>query len=309
MTLIGHAEAHERLLDLALEPEALQRLALDLTEMNARSMDDPFVVHVASCSTCRDAVASWERTHSTVRQALSGPPGSAEIRLADLAEDTPIAAPAALRSILLERIGGSSDFEPAPRGAGRENEVALRDDEASDSLPTPESRSVRRGLRLVGRRRHLLPLVAVIAIVAVTGGLVINQSTRLDEARRETAALELVAATVDRVLRDPAHRVVDLRAADGAPAGSISWSSRDFVVLTGALQPPPPGRIYACWIERDGVRSPVGQMWFAGGTAFWTGSLDEWATTSFGSGTFGISLEPVTGPRGNPAVLVGDLGP
>ena len=315
MTSIGHAEAHERLLDLALEPEALQRLALDLAERGGRSMDDPFVVHVASCSTCRDVVASWERTHSTVLQALSGPPGTTAVRLADLAEDTHIAAPAALRSILLERIGGSSDIEVADRVAGHENE-------ASDSLRTPgsgsvrrslgfgrRSDSVRRSLGFGGPRRRLLPLVAVLGIVAIAGGLVINQSTRLDEARRDTAALEAVSATVDRVLRDPAHRVVDLRAADGTSVGSISWSSRDFVVLTGALQPPPAGSIYACWIERDGVRSPVGQMWFAGGTAFWTGSLDEWATTSFGSGTFGISLEPVTGPRGNPAVLVGDLGP
>ena len=321
MTSIGHAEAHERLLDFALEPEALHRLALDLSESGGRSMDDPFVIHVASCSTCRDVVASWERTHSTVLQALSGPPGTPAIRLADLAEDTLIAAPAALRSILLERIGGSSDIEPA-------TPIAEREDEASNSLRTRESGSVQRsdgfgrrsgfvrrgpgfggrGLGFGGPRRRLLPLAAVLGIVAIAGGLVINQSARLDEARRDTAALEAVAATVDRVLRDPAHRVVDLRAADGTSAGSISWSSRDFVVLTGALQPPPAGRIYACWIERDGVRSPVGQMWFAGGTGFWTGSLDEWATTSFGSGTFGISLEPVAGPRGNPAVLVGDLG-
>ncbi|MES2211058.1 MAG: anti-sigma factor [Chloroflexota bacterium] len=330
MTSIGHAEAHERLMDLALEPAALDRLARDLTEASERSMDDPFVVHVASCPTCRDVVASWEQTHAIVRQALAGPPGSAATRLADLAEDTPIAAPAGLRSILLERIGGSSGIEAAAQlaghpdhvtgreddvtghqdqVAGREDDVAGHRDEASDVPRTPGSGFVRRSLGFGGPRRRLLPLVAVLGIVAITGGLVINQSTRLDEARRETAALEAVAATVDRVLQDPDHRVVDLRAADGTPAGSISWSSRDFVVLTGALPPPPAGSIYACWIERDGVRSPVGQMWFAGGTAFWTGSLQDWATTSFRGGTFGISLEPVTGPRGNPPVLVGDLGP
>jgi hypothetical protein len=76
-----------------------------------------------------------------------------------------------------------------------------------------------------------------------------------------------------------------------------------------ALEPPPPDKVYRCWIERDGVRSPVGQMWFSGGTAYWNGSLDEWARTSFeAGGTFGISLEPVSGPAGNPAILAADLG-
>jgi hypothetical protein len=50
-------------------------------------------------------------------------------------------------------------------------------------------------------------------------------------------------------------------------------------------------------------------MWFSGETAYWSGSLDEWATISFDAGgTFGISLEPVAGSGGNPAVLVADLG-
>jgi hypothetical protein len=50
-------------------------------------------------------------------------------------------------------------------------------------------------------------------------------------------------------------------------------------------------------------------MWFAGELAYWSGSLDDWAETSFaGGGTFGVSLEPTEGPVGNPAVLVADLG-
>jgi hypothetical protein len=80
-------------------------------------------------------------------------------------------------------------------------------------------------------------------------------------------------------------------------------------VVTLALELPPPDRVYRCWIERDGVRSPVGEMWFSGRTSYWNGSLDEWATISFGGGgTFGISLEPVAGSEGNPAILAADLG-
>lgn len=301
MTAYQHAEAHERLMDLTLEPEALRQFASTLADSGRPETDDPLVAHVLACATCRDVVASWEGTHDTVRHALAGKSGDDEITLADLAHDDPIAAPATLRSTILERVTAAPFDGPVSTETDRDQ---------GRVTVVPRMMRVRPGRLQLGRQlgRRWLPLVAVLAVVVVAGALVLNESARLDQARRETAALEAVAATVDRVLRDPSHSVVDLRAADGAPAGSISWSSRDFVVLTSALQPPPAGRIYACWIERGGVRSPIGQMWFAGATAYWTGSLEDWATTSFGSGTFGISLEPVNGPRGNPAVLVGDLG-
>ncbi len=297
MIVLGHAEAHERLMDLTLEPDALHGLAVALAKSRGGPENDPLAAHILSCATCRDVVASWERTHATVRHALSASADAVEASLGELAYDEHVPAPPALRSAILELVEGSLEGEPRPSPRPQLAE------QGAEAAPT-------RRMGFVGASlgRRLLPLAAVLGIVAVAAGLVVNQSARLDEARRETAALEAVAATVDRVLRDPGHRVVDLRAADGVPVGSISWSSQDLVVLTGALPPPPAGKIYACWIERDGVRSPIGQMWFAGTTAYWTGSLDEWATTSFGSGTFGVSLEPLEGPRGHPAVLVGDLG-
>lgn len=297
MTAFGHAEAHERLMDLTLEPGALRRFAMALADGGESAMTDPLLAHVGGCATCRDTLASWKRTHDTVRHVLTGGSQAGDIGLADLADDEHIVAPAALRSALLELV------DRAPERARPPTAI-----EGHDRGNMARARPARlfRWRSQPGRR--WLGLVAAFGIVAIAGGLVLDQSTRLDQARRETAALEAVATTLDRVLRDPGHVAVDLRAADGTPAGSISWSSRDFVVLTSGLQPPPAGSIYACWIERDGVRTPVGQMWFAGGTAFWTGSLDGWATTSFGSGTFGISLEPVDGARGHPAVLVGDLG-
>ena len=47
----------------------------------------------------------------------------------------------------------------------------------------------------------------------------------------------------------------------------------------------------------------------AGGTAYWVGSLDGWATISLDAGgIFGISLEPVSGSAGSPAILAADLG-
>lgn len=306
MTPLGHAEAHERLADLALEPGALERLGTTAA--------DELAAHVAACDACAHDLRAWRRTHAALEASLGSGPG--RLALGDLATDEPIAAPAALRNSILGAVrnqpGGRlelatpPDVVPAP---GTVEPLA-----SATPRQVPSERQVATERRLPSERqfpaaRRLLPLVAVLAIVVTGAWLLADQSARLDRARQDSAALESVTATLDRVLSDPGHRVVDLRGADGTLSGSLSWSSRDLVVLTTALEPPPPGKVYRCWVERDGVRSPMGQLVFAGGTAFWSGSLERWATTSFdGGGTFGISLEPVSGPAGNPAILAADLG-
>jgi len=171
-----------------------------------------------------------------------------------------------------------------------------------DAIAPPRSGTTRLAARL-------LPLVAVLAVVLASGGLLANQSRQLDRARADAVALGAVTSTLDRVLVDPAHRAVTLTTADGSAGGSLIWSSHDIVILTTALAEPPAETVYRCWIERDGKRSPVGRMFFADGTGYWTGSLDAWATTSFTAGsTFGISLEPAAGSSGSPAVLRAALG-
>lgn len=292
MTALGHADAHERLADLALEPGALDRLGPPAT--------DPLSAHVATCSACGSEVRAWRQTHAGLEAARGS--GVDRIDLGDLATDDPIAVPAELRDAVL---GAVHDL---PGADGRQT-PALRDTDELPPLALEPRRRPGFARRRPGYARRLLPLVAALGILAVGAGLLMDQALRLDRAQQQTAGLEALAVTVDRVLRDPEHRVVDLRGADGTVSGSLSWSRRDIAVLTMALEPPPPDKVYRCWIERDGVRSPVGQMWFSGGTAYWNGSLDEWARTSFeAGGTFGISLEPVSGPAGNPAILAADLG-
>jgi hypothetical protein len=56
MTPLDHAEAHERLADLALEPGALDRLGPAAT--------DALGAHVVTCETCRRDVEAWRRTHA-----------------------------------------------------------------------------------------------------------------------------------------------------------------------------------------------------------------------------------------------------
>ena len=81
------------------------------------------------------------------------------------------------------------------------------------------------------------------------------------DARELTAAI----AVVDRMLATN-HKVVEIRTTAGAPAGTISWSRHDWVVLTNALTGPPRGQEYLCWLETDGRNVPIGRMEFADAT-------------------------------------------
>jgi hypothetical protein len=289
MVRLTHSAAHERVADLALEPGALDVLMGDLDAAAGSAIRDPLIEHVASCPACRAEIESWQHTHRMVRDALAGSKDA--VALGELAQGEAVQAPADLRAAVRGLVVRGGDGEGSgPEGTG--------------GAPEPLERRAR---RLAGLR--FLPLVAALAVLAIGGGYLLNQTGQLDRARADTAALASVTATLDRVMIDPQHRVVSLRATDGTIDGSVAWTSHDLVILTTALTQPPADKVYRCWIERDGKRSPVGRMFFAGGTGYWTGSLDAWATTSFVAGTtFGISLEPVSGSIGAPAVLVGDLG-
>ena len=303
MNPLSHSAAHEQLADLALEPAALRRLARDLDTSGHPAQLGPLAAHIASCSDCRAEIADWERVHGMVDDALSTDAGPT--RLADLAADEPIRAPAGLRAAVQAiAAAGASAREPV---AAAEAEPAPHRSPAESTPPRSIDLARPRLRRPLTAR--LLPLVAVLAVAVVAGGMLVNQSRKLDQATADAAALAEVTATLDRVILDPSHRAIELRAADGSAGGSVVWSSRDLVVLTTSLSAPASDVVYRCWIERDGRRSPIGRMFFANGTGYWTGSLDAWATTSLeAGGTFGISLEPVSGSTGSPAVLVAQLG-
>jgi hypothetical protein len=81
------------------------------------------------------------------------------------------------------------------------------------------------------------------------------------------------------------HKVVELKTTAGAEVGTISWSRHDWVVLTNALPAPASGQTYLCWLETDGRSVPVGEMEFAGSTAYWVATLDEWKTWEIGPTT------------------------
>lgn len=143
-------------------------------------------------------------------------------------------------------------------------------------------------------------------VVAVVGGSVgLTGNGEVTRLRAETARLEAVAATFDRVLAAPQHWSLTLRTADGAPAGTMAWSAAEIVVVTTGLPAPGDGQAYRCWVEINGTRTPMGAMSYAGSTGYWVGSMYQWSETIGPGARYGVSLVSEGGPA--TPVLVGTL--
>ncbi len=261
-----HAEAHERLSDLALEPGRLSRL-----ETDGEPDDVALREHVALCQRCTADLAGWRRTWAETGAALGGEPRLDMLR-----------APAGLRGHIL------SATAVAPM--------------ATTTAPVRTN-----ALRGVVRSRALPWLVAVAAVLVavVAGGAGLARIAELDTLRTQTAYLEKVAATFDRVLAAPKHWAVTLRTADGTPGGTLAWSTDEIVVVTTGVPAPGAGQAYRCWVESNGVRTPMGTMSFAGSTGYWVGSMYAWAEAIGPGARYGVSLVP-DGAQGTP-VLIGSL--
>jgi Anti-sigma-K factor rskA len=275
---MDHAAAHERIADLALEARGLDALTASTDPADAELRD-----HLAGCEACRAELDAWQGFQQTVTGALR----SADDRGLEL---SPILPPESLRA----RVLGTRPGEPTARRAG--------------ARPTTPS------LRLPGgnRRPLLLGLAAAVVVAIVGGGIIVNEGARLAASASHVQSLAAVIEAVDRVLAEPEHRVVQLRTAAGAAGGSVSWSRHDLVVLTTSLAPPAAGQIYRCWLAWDGRSAAIGAMDFEDGTAYWIGSLDDWAAIELDPGTqFLVTLEP-GGPANRqpsgPTVLEADLG-
>lgn len=269
---MDHAAAHERIEDLLLEPARLAAL-----ESSDAPDDVALREHLAGCAACRADLDGWRRLQWNLAGAL---PHSAD------------AAAAAV-----ERI----ELLPSLRAR---TIAAVRGNEGPGSaISIAGARSRRRIAAWVG-------LAASVIVLTGAAVITVDQVTRRSAAEADSRALTIALAAVDRVLAAPGHRIVELRDPSDASAGSISWSRHDLVVLTTALTAPPTDQLYKCWLEDDGSSVRVGTMYFAGPTAYWIGSLDEWATFQISSTTrFVVTLEAADAEqRAGPAVLSADLG-
>jgi hypothetical protein len=270
---LDHAAAHERLADLGLEADGLERL-----EASSLPDDRALLDHLRGCSTCQSEVAASTSLRDALRIAFQALP---DVQPLDRIEPS-----AALRGQLLAAVRREPKG-PMPR-------------------PVPVVATA-----TVARFSRWPAAIAAALIVALLGGAVGLQLGR--QANDDGTSMAAVVATVDRVLGADPHWVVPLKTASGAAAGSVSWSRQDFAVLTTALTHPAAGRTYRCWLEWDGRWAEIGEMDFQGTLAYWTGSVADWATLNVGSGSrFVVTLDPAggatpaTGPT-TPVVLSADL--
>ena len=254
MTTMDHAAAHERIEDLLLEPARLAALPGSTAPADVALRE-----HVAGCRACRSDLEAWERLGRHLADALPRSPVAASAAV------EPVELPPSLRARVIGEIRAT--------------------ERAHGPIALVRARSRRAVATWVG-------LAASLIVLTGAGVITVDQVARRTAAESDAAALGSVVAAVDRMLAVD-HKVVQLETTTGRPAGTISWSRHDWVVLTTALDEPPAGQEYLCWLEADGRSVPVGYMEFAGGTAYWVATLDEWQTWEIGPTTrFIVTLEP-----------------
>jgi hypothetical protein len=304
-----HAEAHERLSDLSLEPGRLARLEDDPSSEIAALR-----AHLTGCERCAADLASWRRTWAEAGVAWraddDGDPGPAGIGSG--AADLPIRPPAHLRQRILDAIRADSPGPgqvAVPIGPGAAP-VAARDAEAElgvaaggDASSSAAGEGRRARPRRVVRPWWVAAAASLVAVVAVTAGWL--RTAEVEQLRSEAAELAAAVATLDRVLATEPNWTVTLRAADGQPGGTLAWSQQEVVVITSGLPAPGPGQAYRCWLEMDGTRSPMGEMAFSRSTGYWAGAQREYGPGLRPGGSFGVSLVQAGG--GGTPVLVGQL--
>jgi len=269
---MDHAEAHERLGDLALEPARLAALDGDPSPETAALR-----AHVAGCEACRAELASLRHTDAAIRDAIAAAP--------DAAPPAILHAPAGLR----ERVIAAAATDRGPLAAA----------------PTEPVIGVHRaGTRL---SRWLSFGLAAALVMSIGLGVALTQRlSERDAARAELAEMTEALAMLDRILAAEKHVAVPLHTADGSPGGIIAWTREEVVVLSTSLDRPPDGREYVCWMEEAGTRWRVGEMQFSGTTSYWAGPLEDWNASFAPGNRFGVSLSPPAG--GDPLpVLVAEF--
>ncbi len=300
-----HAEAQERLSDLALEPRRLARLDDDPSP-EAGALRG----HLAECGPCSADLANWRLTWAQVAAALQdpGPADDGDMRHDGAMTDEAdvLRAPASLRAKTLARIAadGTSSADLPGRDAPSREKAGL-------AWPAGEPPST--GRHAPGQRRRTrrqwtpwVAMAAALVIAVGAGSLALTRTRDLDRAQAENAGLTATMASLDRVLGTPAHWTVTLRTPDGVDGGTVAWSGSEIAVITTALPGPAGGQSYRCWVERDGVRTPMGPMWFSGSTGYWAGAIDGWGPLLTPGARLGVSLVPAGGGPAAP-VLIGTL--
>jgi Anti-sigma-K factor rskA len=270
-----HAEARELLEIAAVEPGGFDRLAAGDTPEAAA-----LAGHIAGCDDCAAELERLRRAAAVIREAVRTAP------------------PADLRDRTLAYVAA----------VGRPRDVV-----ATSTVPDrTDVRDARRAAS--GGRLWVLAAAAAVVLAIVGTSIFVAQSrdSLIETQARQIDALAKVATWSLRIDGEPDAKYVELDGTGTAGAGvngtlAFSPGSKELVVLAQGLPQPAAGMQYRCWVEIDGGRRRIGQMFFGGDVAYWVGPVEE--ITSVGPGTrFGVSLVPAEGDSvATDPILEGEL--
>ena len=262
---MDHDETLEALELAAVEPGGLDRLMAGDTPQAAA-----IAGHLAGCEACPDELERLHRAVPLLRDVVrTSPPADLRTRTLAFVEERGVER-GAVPPVPATPVPATPTATLVPLRASRQ--VAL-----------PWMAAIAAAV-----------IVSVVATSFIVGGRI---DAQVANQQRAIAGLQRVTAATLEITNDVGAGRVALTATDGsAVSGSLLFSpgtTRLVVVATG-LKEPPDGREYRCWVLVDGVRQPVGRMFFAGDLAFWVGDTPAVATLPSGA-TFGVSLAEVGG--------------
>jgi hypothetical protein len=260
-----HVEARELLEIAAVEPGGFERLtAGDTPEASA------LAGHIAGCLECATEMERLRRASVVIRGALREAP------------------PADLRDRTLAFVAAVG----RPRGVDR---GSLAAGAAAPPMDLDRARETRRTVPRIGMWVAALAAAVVIAIVGTSLYVARSNESVIQTQTVQISSLAKVATWSLRIDGQKDAMYIELAATNGNPdlAGTLAFSPRtsELVVLAQGLAQPPSNMQYRCWVEINGSRKRVGQMFFAGDVAYWVGIVN--GISGVGPGTrFGVSLVP-----------------
>ena len=303
--------------------------------------------HLAACPACAEELARLHRADSILRPILATMP-SFELRARVLDQVRAVGrdrgtAQATAPAVIDADPGHKVDAAPAvggpvvaaslaaaaagpAGGAAAEAPARAAADGMADGLAArqPTHTPIANGpapVRAMGgavtrpRRAWWPAAVAAALVICLVGGALVGRQLAPSTASPDEGALALaaVARETANLMAAPDAQTVVLRDADGQPRGSLvaAQSLGRMVVTATDLPEPGPGLVYRCWVEANGKRTPLGQMWSASDVYWWSGPA-ELPDGAPGTMKFGVSLaaahapSPGTGPAATPVpVLLG----
>jgi hypothetical protein len=272
-----HSEARELLELAAVEPDGFDRLAAGDTAEAAAVAG-----HLAGCPECTAELERLRRSSVVIRDAIS------------------TMAPPELRERTLALVAAVGRDRSVGAAAGPVRVVEAPAPASSEPVSIESARGRRSaGIGRIGVWAAAIAAGLIIGLVATQLLVVGPRDERIAAQNEDVNALAKAAAWSLAIQgRSDAERIA-LASTTGAdaPSGTIVYSpgTTHLVVLAQGLEKPPAGMEYRCWVESGGVRTPIGQMFFAGDVAYWVGEAP--ATGSAGEdATFGVSLSPANEP-------------